>query len=73
MAADSASRRILIVDDDRALRHVLGELLKAAGQSDLQCLPLRYRRCLARLYRARSYLLVLDNPEQAIDERSFVD
>ena len=30
MAVDSATRRILIVDDDRALRHVLAELLKAA-------------------------------------------
>ena len=33
MATVTASRRILIVDDDRALRHVLGELLKAAGHS----------------------------------------
>lgn len=33
MAADSATRRILIVDDDRALRHVLGELLKSAGHA----------------------------------------
>jgi two-component system, OmpR family, response regulator len=30
MAVDTATRRILIVDDDRALRHVLAELLKAA-------------------------------------------
>jgi DNA-binding response OmpR family regulator len=33
MAADTATRRILIVDDDRALRHVLAELLKAAGHT----------------------------------------
>lgn len=33
MATKTASRRILIVDDDRALRHVLGELLKAAGHT----------------------------------------
>ena len=33
MAANTATRRILIVDDDRALRHVLGELLKAAGHT----------------------------------------
>ncbi len=31
MAVETATRRILIVDDDRALRHVLAELLKAAG------------------------------------------
>ena len=33
MAATPASRRILIVDDDRALRHVLAELLKSAGHT----------------------------------------
>ena len=34
MAANSATRRrILIVDDDRALCHVLGELLKGAGHT----------------------------------------
>lgn len=33
MAADTVTRRILIVDDDRALRHVLAELLKAAQHS----------------------------------------
>ena len=33
MGAQTANRRILIVDDDRALRHVLAELLKAAGHS----------------------------------------
>ena len=34
MAANSATRRrILIVDDDRALRHVLAEILKDAGHS----------------------------------------
>ena len=31
MVAHSASRRILVVDDDRALRHVLAQLLKGAG------------------------------------------
>lgn len=33
MSAQTANRRILIVDDDRALRHVLAELLKAAGHT----------------------------------------
>lgn len=33
MSAQTAKRRILIVDDDRALRHVLAELLKAAGHT----------------------------------------
>jgi len=33
MATVTASRRILIVDDDRALRHVLAVLLKAAGHT----------------------------------------
>jgi DNA-binding response OmpR family regulator len=33
MGAQTANRRILIVDDDRALRHVLAELLKAAGHT----------------------------------------
>lgn len=33
MAATPAPRRILIVDDDRALRHVLTELLKSAGHT----------------------------------------
>lgn len=33
MSAQTAHRRILIVDDDRALRHVLAELLKAAGHT----------------------------------------
>jgi DNA-binding response OmpR family regulator len=33
MAADSAVRQILIVDDDRALRHVLAVLLKDAGHT----------------------------------------
>lgn len=33
MAADTATRRILIVDDDRALRHVLAELLKTPGHT----------------------------------------
>lgn len=33
MSAQKANRRILIVDDDRALRHVLAELLKGAGHS----------------------------------------
>jgi DNA-binding response OmpR family regulator len=33
MATDTATRRILIVDDDRALRHVLAELLKAGGHT----------------------------------------
>ena len=31
MAAKTAARQILVVDDDRALRHVLAELLKGAG------------------------------------------
>ena len=33
MAADSAVRQILVVDDDRAIRHVLAELLKDAGHT----------------------------------------
>ena len=33
MAANPATRRILIVDDDRAIRHVLAELLKSAGHA----------------------------------------
>ena len=33
MGAQTAHRRILIVDDDRALRHVLAELLKTAGHT----------------------------------------
>jgi DNA-binding response OmpR family regulator len=33
MSAQTANRRILIVDDDRALRHVLAELLKTAGHT----------------------------------------
>ena len=33
MAATPATRRILIVDDDRAIRHVLAELLKSAGHT----------------------------------------
>lgn len=33
MAVKTATRRILIVDDDRALRHVLAELLKVAGHT----------------------------------------
>ena len=33
MSAQTAHRRILIVDDDRALRHVLAELLKTAGHT----------------------------------------
>ena len=33
MSAQKANRRILIVDDDRALRHVLAELLKGAGHT----------------------------------------
>jgi DNA-binding response OmpR family regulator len=36
MAADSAVRQILIVDDDRALRHVLAALLKDAGHTVAQ-------------------------------------
>ena len=33
MAAEPAQRRILVVDDDRALRHVLAQLLKGAGHT----------------------------------------
>ena len=33
MAANPATRRILIVDDDRAIRHVLAELLRSAGHA----------------------------------------
>ena len=33
MNAQAVNRRILIVDDDRALRHVLAELLKGAGHT----------------------------------------
>jgi DNA-binding response OmpR family regulator len=58
MAADTVNRRVLIVDDDRALRHVLAELLKAAGHAADQAAD--GREALARLAEATYDMVLLD-------------
>jgi DNA-binding response OmpR family regulator len=57
MAAHT-TRRILIVDDDRALRHVLAELLKAAGHTVDQAAD--GREALARLDAGAYDIALLD-------------
>ena len=58
MAVSSATRRILIVDDDRTIRHVLAELLKSAGHAVEQAAD--GRDALARLDSGAYDIVLLD-------------
>jgi CheY-like chemotaxis protein/anti-sigma regulatory factor (Ser/Thr protein kinase) len=58
MSAQKANRRILIVDDDRALRHVLTELLKAAGHTVDQTAD--GRDALSRVDSGAYHIVLLD-------------